>query len=197
MSNPFETQTPEQIRDFRTEAGLTREQCAEVVGTKIDTWKGWELGKRKAPAGTLKTLALHVWALQDAEGERQLAIEEAAKVAELQRIRLTAHPANVTASPAKTASDKAMDEYNARIAAGLPYDDGIDALWAETLARQQPSPEEEAESAKALANGYEYNDAEVKAAIKKFNEEQAALVSAANLRLDQQAKRNAEILAQD
>lgn len=195
MSNPFETQTPEQIREFRAEANLTREQCAEIVGTKLNTWKGWELGRRKAPAGVLKTLALHIWALQDAEGERQLAAEEEAKRTELVRLRLALHP--VTVAPKPTAVDDFHARMDARREAGLPYDDGIDAMRANYLARQTRTPEEEAESARDLANGYEYNEAEVKAAIALFHKEQGELIEKANLRLEQQAKRNREILAQD
>lgn len=38
--------TPQQIKEARLDAGLTQQQCADLVHVNIRSWQKWESGER-------------------------------------------------------------------------------------------------------------------------------------------------------
>ncbi len=43
----IDTPLPEQVKQARTDAGLSRIEAAKLVHVKYRTWQDWELGKAK------------------------------------------------------------------------------------------------------------------------------------------------------
>lgn len=57
--------TPEEIKKIRTEAGLTKTQSANLVGTRYLTWHRWELGLFKMPSATWELFLIKIKLVDD------------------------------------------------------------------------------------------------------------------------------------
>lgn len=55
--------TAEQVRQARSDAGLTQTHAAALIGAAMRSWQDWEAGKSKMPAG-LWLLFRHVAGLE-------------------------------------------------------------------------------------------------------------------------------------
>lgn len=195
MTNPFEDQTPDNVKAMRLESGKTREQAAAICQVKPETWKSWELGRRPAPPGTLATFAKAVWAEQDAIAEQAAALEQAARQADLLRLRSEVHhkapsvPRIWAKLPFKQSPPGTPDHLRDRNDPEyFPQDSALNNL---------PTPEDMAASAKDLANGFEYSDVIVAQAKAQFEKEQRNLAAAADSKALAERERSAQILAGD
>lgn len=52
--------TPAEIRDARTNAGLTQEQAAELVYSSDRLWRYWEGGQHRMPPGLFELFLIKV-----------------------------------------------------------------------------------------------------------------------------------------
>lgn len=180
LGNPFEFQTPKQIRGAREQYGATRDACAAVVGVKVNTWKEWELGRRKAPPDVLKKIYIHFEAIEDAAREVRVQAEAERAKQELYRMRIAMR------SPVPKPTPIDPNE-----------EDIVDRLLRESIAKSKPTPEQEKLANDDLDAGWTYTPQELAAARKTFDDEQNAILERRRQKYDEEMKRNSEILAQD
>ena len=50
--------SPLLLLDLRTRAGLTQADAAELLGVGDKTWRDWEAGRRRMPAGMMELLCI-------------------------------------------------------------------------------------------------------------------------------------------
>ena len=59
--------SPLMLRDLRERAGLTQQAAAALLGVGDKTWRDWEAGRRRMPAGMMELLCI-VLAVGTVEG---------------------------------------------------------------------------------------------------------------------------------
>jgi transcriptional regulator with XRE-family HTH domain len=169
MTNPFEDQTPDNVKDLRTDAGLTRAQAAALIGASQWSWKDWELGRRPAPAGTLKRFAQAVW-------DRDLA--QATALDEIEQ-------------------DKQLVKRMREQAAIVAPRGKIPDLPRFSHEVNKPTPEEEREMEADLANGLTLTSEQAAQAAREFRDEQDERLAQSNTRHADAVQRADAILKED